>query len=142
MPYRSLNVKFLNTEKSTFLYPESRNMFRPIVPKVPALGGVMTELPAARHPPSASVLGSGALLAQFEINAAEFAAVVEMLDTPVVVVQEAPLVSTPPPARTANPEQKGIEFWVPLKSDGLPKKSQRSAPSPVPLKPFWKLGVV
>jgi len=29
---RSLNVKFLNTEKSTFLKPESRKMFRPMVP--------------------------------------------------------------------------------------------------------------
>jgi len=61
MPYRSLNVKFLKTDKSTFLKPESRNTFRRILPKVPAVGGVMTELPAAKQPPSFSVLGSGAI---------------------------------------------------------------------------------
>src|SRR3984893_16663914 len=34
-PNRSLNLKSLNTEKSRFLKPESRKMFRPIFPKVP-----------------------------------------------------------------------------------------------------------
>ncbi len=38
-------LKVLHTEKSTFLKPVSRKMFRPIVPKVPALGGTMTDLP-------------------------------------------------------------------------------------------------
>src|SRR2546427_9144938 len=45
--YFSLNVKVLNTEKSTFLKPESRKMFRPIVPYVPTLGGTITDLPFA-----------------------------------------------------------------------------------------------
>src|ERR1700680_1327838 len=44
-PNRSLNLNSLNTEKSTFLKPESRKMFRPMVPKVPFRGGVITELP-------------------------------------------------------------------------------------------------
>src|SRR5579859_592740 len=57
---RSLNVKFLNIEKSTSLKPLSRNRFRPIVPKVPKVGGTMTELPETKQPALASVLGSGA----------------------------------------------------------------------------------
>src|ERR1700674_4244105 len=101
-------------------------MFRPIVPNVPAVGGVITELPEAKQPPTTSVLGSGALLAQFETSVAEFAGVVVMREIPVVVEQEAPLESTPPPAATAKPEHQGMEFWVPLKSEGFPKKSQRS----------------
>src|ERR1700731_3448296 len=47
MPYRSLSVKFLKIEKSTFLKPESRKMFRPMLPKVPSAGGTRTELPFA-----------------------------------------------------------------------------------------------
>src|SRR5713101_6829515 len=57
---RSFNLKVLNTEKSTFLKPESRKRFRPIVPKVPALGGVITDLPDTKQPPSWSVPRSGA----------------------------------------------------------------------------------
>ena len=53
--YRSLNVKILNTEKSTFLKPESRKMFRPILPNVPLAGGVMTELPDTKQPSAPSV---------------------------------------------------------------------------------------
>src|SRR5580692_7863783 len=49
-PKRSLNVNVLNIEKSTFLKPESRKMFRPILPKVPIAGGVITELPDAKQP--------------------------------------------------------------------------------------------
>src|ERR1700733_14385295 len=48
-PNRSWNLKFLNIEKSTFRKPESRKMFRPIVPKVPALGGTMTDLPETKQ---------------------------------------------------------------------------------------------
>src|SRR5689334_1084035 len=58
-PYRSVNLNSLNTEKSTFLKPESRKMFLPMVPKVPDFGGTMTELPATKQPPPANVLGSG-----------------------------------------------------------------------------------
>src|SRR6266702_3669751 len=54
--YRSLNVKVLNTEKSTFLKPESRKMFRPILPYVPDAGGVMTELPTTKQPTPARLL--------------------------------------------------------------------------------------
>src|SRR6267378_1065310 len=49
-PNRSLHLKSLNMEKSTFLKPESRKMFRPIFPKCPATGGVRTELPATKQP--------------------------------------------------------------------------------------------
>ena len=38
----------------------------------------MTELPDAKHPPVFSVVGSGALLAQFEISVAEFEGVVDV----------------------------------------------------------------
>src|ERR1700674_37091 len=43
-PYRSLNLKFLNTERSTFTSPESRKIFRPMLPNVPNAGGVRNEL--------------------------------------------------------------------------------------------------
>src|ERR1700731_187989 len=52
---RSRYVKVLNTEKSTFLKPESRNIFRPVLPKLPAEGGVITELPFTKQPACASV---------------------------------------------------------------------------------------
>ena len=82
-PYRSLNVKLLNTEKSTFLKPESRKMFLPIFPKDPDAGGVRTELPEAKQPPigrSFVVMPPGAVervpaawATQFVINIAAFA---------------------------------------------------------------------
>jgi len=40
---RSLNLKTLVTEKSTFLNPESRNVLRPKLPKVPKAGGMRIE---------------------------------------------------------------------------------------------------
>src|SRR5215469_10038497 len=64
-PYRSVNLNSLNNEKSTFLKPESRKMFRPIVPKVPALGGTMTELPATKQPPPAKLPKSGETAVHF-----------------------------------------------------------------------------
>src|ERR1700730_17974621 len=82
-PNRSLNLKSLNTEKSTFLKPESRKMFRPRLPKVPNAGGVRTELPEAKQPPigrsfvvvPVGVMGRvpAAWATQFPINVAEFA---------------------------------------------------------------------
>src|ERR1700674_4263171 len=62
---RSLNLKSLNTEKSTFLKAESRKMFRPMVPKVPFMGGVITELPFTKQPADVSVLRSGATAKHF-----------------------------------------------------------------------------
>jgi len=53
-------------------------MFRLIVPKVPKAGGVMTELPLAKHPPDASVLASGADFRQFAISVAEFTGVIDV----------------------------------------------------------------
>src|ERR1700690_1231340 len=44
---RSLKLKFFMAEKSTFLKPKSRKRLRPMVPKVPDAGGVMTEFPIA-----------------------------------------------------------------------------------------------
>src|ERR1700688_4588734 len=46
-PYRSLNVKFLNTEKSKDLNPESRKIFRLMVPNWPKPLGVMIASPLA-----------------------------------------------------------------------------------------------
>src|SRR5258708_1201934 len=43
-PKRSGNFQFLSNEKSQFLKPESLKVFRPISPKVPGAGGVITEL--------------------------------------------------------------------------------------------------
>src|ERR1700719_4379195 len=61
-PNRSVKWKFLNTEKSQFLKPESRKMFRPMLPKVPNAGGTRNDLPwaEAKHPKEASVPGEGA----------------------------------------------------------------------------------
>src|SRR5260370_33572055 len=42
-PNRSPHLKFLATERSTFLKPVSRKMLRPIVPKVPSAGGIRIE---------------------------------------------------------------------------------------------------
>jgi hypothetical protein len=52
----------------------------------------MAELPFAKQPPDAKVLGSGANFRQFATSAAEFGAAVVMLETPVVTVQLALLV--------------------------------------------------
>src|SRR5580704_2792370 len=56
--------------------------------------------------------------------------------TPDVVLQVTPARSAPPLLRksAAKPLQKGMELEVALKSDGLPKKSQRSVFSTVPAK--------
>src|SRR5438445_9243627 len=51
--YRSVNLKVLNREKSTFLKPESRKMFLLMLPYVFWAGGVMTELPETKQPPFA-----------------------------------------------------------------------------------------
>src|SRR5207245_9518236 len=51
--YRSVNLKVLNREKSTFLKPESRKMFLLMLPYVFWAGGVMTELPETKQPPVA-----------------------------------------------------------------------------------------
>src|SRR5208283_2408533 len=44
---RSPKRQFLATEKSRFLKPASGNRFRPMVPKLPNAGGIITELPFA-----------------------------------------------------------------------------------------------
>src|SRR4029077_16524224 len=127
-PNRSLNIKVLNTEKSTFLKPESRKMFRPIVPKVPAVGGVMTDLPETKQPPIFSVVGSGATAAHWD--ASEEGSGVTMPLMPDCDEQLAPpVVAAPVAGSTPKPEQKGMEFGPDLKSPGFPKKSQRSAAS-------------
>src|ERR1700730_16805545 len=89
-PNRSLNLKLLNTEKSTFLKAESRKMFRPMVPKVPFVGGVITELPFMKQPAAASVLGSGASLTHTDGSAVIG---VEMPVIPDVELQLTPLRS-------------------------------------------------
>ena len=58
----------------------------------------MTELPLAKHPPAASVLGSGALATQFEISVEEFAGVTDKKETPLVDCEQvAPVESKTPP---------------------------------------------
>src|SRR2546426_7503681 len=87
--YRSLYAKVLNTEKSTFLKPESRKMFRPIVPKVPVLGGTITDLPDTKQPPAFNVLGSGATAVHCAHIAAESEGEkkVWMVEMPLVTLQ-------------------------------------------------------
>src|SRR5208337_3602202 len=48
------HLKFLATERSTFLNPVSRKTLRPMVPKVPSAGGIRIELPFAKHPNASS----------------------------------------------------------------------------------------
>src|SRR5208337_370002 len=50
----SPHLKFLATERSTFLNPVSRKTLRPMVPKVPSAGGIRIELPFAKHPNASS----------------------------------------------------------------------------------------
>src|SRR4029077_19298743 len=49
-PNRSLHLKSLNMEKSKFLKPKSRKVLRPMLPKVPSVGGTRTELPSTKQP--------------------------------------------------------------------------------------------
>src|ERR1700732_5284550 len=70
-PNRSFHVKFLNRDKSQFLKPESRKMFRPILPRVPFLGGTTTPLLPTKHPAAARVVGSGATAVHFPYMAAD-----------------------------------------------------------------------
>src|SRR5215469_4632155 len=109
--YRSLNAKFLNIEKSTFLKPLSRSVFRPMVPYVPALGGTMTDLPLGdtKQPPWASVSGSGA--SALHLSASDEGYVVERPEIPDTDVQ----VTGP-----GKPEHQGRELEPLLKSLGFP----------------------
>src|SRR5208337_1171027 len=106
---RSINFQFLATEKSQLRKPESRNRLRPIVPKLPSPGGIITELPLAKQPNAASEACSAGVVAW---------------------ATHAGLVV---------PAKYGIPTGPEVKSLGLPKKSQRSMPvptmtdSPVPL---------
>src|SRR5207245_3900818 len=63
--YRSVNLKVLNREKSTFLKPPSRKMFLAMLPYVPWAGGVMTELPTTKQPPVARLPASEATAVHF-----------------------------------------------------------------------------
>src|SRR5713226_5051949 len=99
-PNRSLNLKSLNTEKSTFLKPESRKMFRPIVPKAPFLGGTKTDLPFTKQPPDSSVppgLESGATAVHCAHIAVDWEGEKKlwMLEMPLVTLQP----STPGPVQ-------------------------------------------
>ena len=80
----------MNTEKSRFLKPESRKMFRPMVPNVPNAGGAMTELPFAKHPKASRVATLGAFAVQFAISVEEFEGTVAVWVTPSVVEQVGP----------------------------------------------------
>ena len=130
-PNRSLNLKSLNTEKSRFLKPESRKVFRPMVPKVPATGGTRTELPTTKQPPlpAVSVVMSGATL---HALASDEGSVVCRVLIPDVVEQATFVRSAPPLVRKSAGKllQKGMELELGWKSLGLPKKSQRSVTSP------------
>src|SRR5215468_5513855 len=90
---RSPKCQFLASEKSRFLKPESGKIFRRMVPKVPSAGGIITELPLAKHPQVVSDARSPGVVA---------------FDT-----QELFVV----------PVKYGIDCGPDLKSDGLPKKS-------------------
>src|ERR1700682_5233206 len=99
-------------------------MFRPMVPKVPRLGGTRTDLPLVdtKQPPSFRVLASGATVAHFAPS--DEGNVLTSPLTPDCDVQ----VTGP-----GKPTQKGMELVPDLKSLGFPKKSHRSARSPLPL---------
>src|SRR5271169_2378758 len=47
---RSASFQFFATEKSQLRKPESRKKLRPMVPKLPSAGGIITELPLAKQP--------------------------------------------------------------------------------------------
>src|ERR1700687_1665127 len=122
---RSPNLKVLAIDKSQLRKPVSRKMLRPMVPNVPAVGGTMTELPFAKQPNAARVPGSGALATQLPQKAADCVA-----DNGIEPTKGMVWVQPPAPG----PVQYGIELAPPdLKSENLPKKSQRSVPSLVPL---------
>src|ERR1700737_2591582 len=130
-PYRSLIVKFLKIDMSKLLNPASRKTLRPKLPKLPRAGGTRTELPFVeiKQPklPSVAVPAAAepwALAWHFAIPAVAPAPVKGNGPYGVVIVQLGVL---------AKPLQKGRLFLPAGKSSGLPKMSQRSAFSPVPL---------
>src|SRR5207245_9264445 len=69
---RPLNVNVLNSERSQFLKPLSRKMFRLMVPKAPGAGGTRTEPPSTSQPPAANVAAEGATAVHCAPIAAEF----------------------------------------------------------------------
>src|SRR3984893_12515677 len=119
-------------EKSTFWKPESRKMFRPILPNVPLAGGGMTDLPFVDTEEAAAArLPASAALAEHNVAAEELKeeeSGVSWPLTPLVCTQV-----TPDP----KPEQNGMAFWPDLKSAGFPLIFQRSVKSP-PRKSFPK----
>src|SRR5712671_7550640 len=135
-PYRSLIVKFLKIDKSKLLNPESRKMLRPMLPKLPSAGGTRTELPFVeiKQPKLPSVAVPAVALPW--AWAKQFA-------IPTAAPEPVKGVPLPPtygfvkpqlgPAVLPKPLQKGMLFLPAGKSSGLPKMSQRSAFSPVPL---------
>src|SRR5260370_41289978 len=132
-PYRSVNLKVLNTEKSTFLKPESRKMFRPIVPNVLGRGGTMTDPPLTKQPPAASVLALGAIAVHCPPSDDGSVAVRPEIPDSEVQVAAPMLAKVTPVAGAFGNAQKGIELEPDLKSAGIPKKSQRPVGSPVPM---------
>src|ERR1700678_40897 len=109
-PNLSLNLQVFPTEKSQSRYPESRKMLRPMVPKVPKAGGSSIEFPSVKQPNAPSAV----------------------LFRP---------LGLPPSSERALaaqagfdwPAENGIPVAPDLKSEGLPKKFQRSLSAPVPL---------
>src|SRR6266566_1479748 len=142
--YRSVNLKVLNTEKSTFLKPPSRKMFLAMLPYVPAVGGTITELPETKHPPVASV---PLTLVSEDLARHWFHMLWDCAAENGVVMPEIALVTPQPPATWGSEgsaslatlsweTQKGMELEPDLKSAAFPKKFQRSVDSPVPMKSF------
>src|SRR3989442_1273378 len=104
---RSPNFQALATEKSQLRKPESGNRLRPMVPKVPSAGGIITELPFMKQPSALSELtppGPSAAAAAVQAGG------------------RVGLQGNPP-----KPKQ-GIGVGPDLKSFGFPMKSQRSGP--------------
>src|ERR1700730_16538003 len=119
-------------EKSTFLKPESRKMFRPILPNVPLAGGVMTDLPLVdTKQPSAARLPASAALAEHNVAAEELKEEGSGGAWPLTALVGTQLPPDP------KPEQNGMAFWPDLKSAGFPLIFQRSVKSP-PRKSFPK----
>src|SRR5438445_3830560 len=118
--YRSVNLKVLNREKSTFLKPESRKMFLLMLPYVFWAGGVMTELPTTKQPPAPSVPRGSAAWARHCFHMLEAEASEELIPAhpsgllgvvsepapqetsplmPLVTVQPVPLPAPPGPVQ-------------------------------------------
>src|SRR5882762_6731899 len=127
-PKGSLNVKVLKMERSQFLKPLSRKMFRPILPNFPTSGGVMSELPDTKQPPAERLLvGLVGLSTAVHASPSDVGKLITLLSIPDCFVHVmVPGAKTVPDGKVRMTPQKGMELEPDLNSSGFPKKSQRT----------------